>query len=146
MDPLVVPLVATISGAMTLLVRLAWHRRMRDEEPASKRAPWTIQGAVADPLSRLWTDLDWFVRDDPRMDYALTDLDRVIALVREREADARPIADALDIEEIFGEMRMRRTARLTAAGPVEPAADPLLTYLRTLGTREAPPGPLLLDR
>ncbi|HEV8594810.1 MAG TPA: hypothetical protein VGR51_04690 [Thermoplasmata archaeon] len=97
------------------------------------------QKAIADPLSAMWTELNWLVTDDPWMDHTLTDVDRVMAILNQPEEPTNFIApalmsalDAIDIDAIINQLRIRRAIGLEkGSAPV----DALGMYLRTLGTR-----------
>ena len=106
-----------------------------------------MEKAVADPLSGLWADLNHLVMEDPRFDYALTDLDRVVALVfPPAPPEIVSVVGALDVEAVLAEMRARASTNPFRPwmGLQEP--DPLRAYLEGLEERTAVPEPMFAGR
>lgn len=152
MDAPLAPIVASTAGTMAILAALAWYARGLRKAPfRSRGVPRAVSNAVVDSLGGIWTELNWFVSEDPRMDDALTDLGRVVALVSEREsgtlsaawaeamarADAPSALDAEDVDAILDQVRGTTAWRVGVQSP-DSNADPLKTYLLSLSEPRAP--------
>jgi hypothetical protein len=111
----------------------SWRNRK-----ARRDGPHLAAGAVADPLGKFWSDLDWLVADGPDVVHALDDLGEIVDVVMDEEH--RPIAIAIDVEALLEEVRLRSRSA-DEWRPVAPETgpfDPLRHYLEDLGAREAP--------
>jgi len=119
------------------------RRHGRERRRAAFRLP---SGATADPLATIWSDLEWFVTEDPEVVTAMIDLG-VIDLGGSRDVPrVRATSDQTDTwerPEIVDVEFLLRELAVPAHAPAHPSfgpenSDSLRAYLEDLGAREDP--------